>query len=352
MTIWIHMLAFVSGFFLDCLFGDPYWMPHPVRFMGNLISFLDKKLMGEKHQGEEKKADAKNTIDIQNTTIIRNERKKGILLVICVLVTTALISGGIFFGAYAIHPMVGFVIEAIMTYQILAARCLQKESTKVYRALQEADLPKARYAVSMIVGRDTNVLDEAGVARAAVETVAESTSDGVIAPMLYTALGGPVLGMLYKAVNTMDSMVGYKSSRYLYFGRTAAKLDDVVNWIPARISALLLILGCACLKLFHFGKETSIYDAKRAYRIWRRDAHKHASPNAGHTESACAGALGIRLAGDTVYGNKVIKKPYIGDDTRTVSPEDICRCNHLMYAAAILGEVICIALMALLLSLD
>ena len=349
MTIWIHMLAFVSGFFLDCLFGDPYWMPHPVRFMGNLISFLDKKLMGEKHQGEEKKADAKNGTGVKDATTIQNERRKGILLVICVLAATALVSGVIFFGAYAIHPIAGFVIEAIMTYQILAARCLQKESTKVYRALQEADLPKARYAVSMIVGRDTNVLDEAGVARAAVETVAESTSDGVIAPMLYTALGGPVLGMLYKAVNTMDSMVGYKSSRYLYFGRTAAKLDDVVNWIPARISALLLILGCACLKLFHFGKETSIYDTRRAYRIWRRDARKHASPNAGHTESACAGALGIRLAGDTVYANKVIKKPYIGDDIRPVQPEDICRCNHLMYAAAVLGELICTMLMALLL---
>ena len=345
------MLAFVSGFFLDCLFGDPYWMPHPVRFMGNLISFLDKKLMGEKHKGEEKKADTQNSTGVKDAAVMRNERTKGILLVICVLAATALTSSAIFGGAYAIHPIVGFVIEAIMTYQILAARCLQKESTKVYRALQKKDLPKARYAVSMIVGRDTDVLDEAGVARAAVETVAESTSDGVIAPMLYTALGGPVLGMLYKAVNTMDSMVGYKSSRYLYFGRTAAKLDDAVNWIPARISAILLILGCACLKTFQFGKEASIYDAKRAYRIWRRDARKHASPNAGHTESACAGALGIRLAGDTVYGNKVIQKPYIGDDTRPVSPKDIYRCNHLMYAAAILGELICTVLMALLLRL-
>ena len=349
MTIWIHMLAFVSGFFLDCLFGDPYWMPHPVRFMGNLIGFLDKKLMGEKHQGEEKKADERSASSVKDSAVIQNECKKGILLVICVLAATALISSMTFFGAYAIHPIVGFVIEAIMTYQILAARCLQKESTKVYRALQKADLQKARYAVSMIVGRDTDILDEAGVARAAVETVAESTSDGVIAPMLYTALGGPVLGMLYKAVNTMDSMVGYKSNRYLYFGRAAARLDDLVNWIPARISAIFLILGCACLKLLNFGNNTSIYDAKRAYRIWKRDARKHASPNAGHTESACAGALGIRLAGDTVYGNKIIKKPYIGDDTRPVQPEDICRCNHLMYAAAVIGELICTTLMALLL---
>ena len=225
----------------------------------------------------------------------------------------------------------------------------KKESTKVYTALKKNDLLGARYAVSMIVGRDTNVLDEAGVARAAVETVAESTSDGVIAPMLYTALGGPVLGMIYKAVNTMDSMVGYKSSRYLYFGRAAAKLDDVINWIPARISALLLIAGSAFLSVTRiFSKEKAVYNTKDAWHIWRRDAKKHASPNAGHTEAACAGALGIRLAGDTIYGSKVIKKPYIGDDKRAVLPEDICRCNYLMYAAAVLGEVICVILMILL----
>ena len=260
MTITLHMLAFVSGFLLDCLFGDPYWMPHPVRFMGNLISFLDKKLMGEKHKGEEKKADAKNGTGIKDDAKIRSERRKGILLVICVLAATAIASGIIFLGAYAIHPIAGFVVEAIMTYQILAARCLQKESTKVYTALKKNDLLGARYAVSMIVGRDTNVLDEAGVARAAVETVAESTSDGVIAPMLYTALGGPVLGMIYKAVNTMDSMVGYKSSRYLYFGRAAAKLDDVINWVPARISALLLIAGSAFLSVTRiFSKEKAVY---------------------------------------------------------------------------------------------
>ena len=258
MTITLHMLAFVSGFLLDCLFGDPYWMPHPVRFMGNLISFLDKKLMGEKHKGEEKKADAKNGIGIKDDATIRSESGKGILLVICVLAATAIVSGIIFLGAYAIHPIAGFVVEAIMTYQILAARCLQKESTKVYTALKKNDLLGARYAVSMIVGRDTNVLDEAGVARAAVETVAESTSDGVIAPMLYTALGGPVLGMIYKAVNTMDSMVGYKSSRYLYFGRAAAKLDDVINWVPARISALLLIAGSA------FHSVTRIFSKEKA----------------------------------------------------------------------------------------
>lgn len=155
--------------------------------------------------------------------------------------------------------------------------------------------------------------------------------------------------MIYKAVNTMDSMVGYKSSRYLYFGRAAAKLDDAVNWVPARISALLLIAGSAFLSVTKiFGKEKVVYNTKDAWHIWRRDAKKHASPNSGHTEAACAGALGIRLAGDTIYGSKVIKKPYIGDDKRAVLPDDICRCNYLMYAAAVLGEVICVVLMILL----
>lgn len=347
MTITIHMLAFISGFLLDCLFGDPYWLPHPVRFMGNLIGFLDKKLMGDKHQGEEKKADAKANANDKEKITKQNEFRKGILLVVCVLLTTAILTVAILTAAFFISPIVGFVVESIMTYQILAARCLQKESTKVYRALKKNDLPGARFAVSMIVGRDTDILDESGVARAAVETVAESTSDGVIAPMLYTALGGPVLGMLYKAVNTMDSMVGYKSSRYLYFGRAAAKLDDVVNWIPARVSGLLLIAGSFVLQMIEKTvRKDGVYSGCRAWHIWRRDSRKHASPNAGQTESACAGALGIRLAGDTIYGKKVIQKPYIGDDIRAVVPEDICRCNHLMYAATILGEIVCVAVMA------
>lgn len=339
MTIWMHMLAFAAGFLLDCLFGDPYWMPHPVRFMGSLIGFLDKRLMGEKKQGEEKKTDAKTQARDGKTTYSKEKREffKGIFLVVCVLSATAIVSGICFWGAYALDPAAGVIVEAVMTYQILAARCLQKESTKVYRALKEKDLSAARFAVSMIVGRDTDILDESGVARAAVETVAESTSDGVIAPMLYTALGGPVLGMVYKAVNTMDSMIGYKSSRYLYFGRAAAKLDDFVNWIPARISALFLILAS-----FLFGLDT-----EHAWKIWKRDSRKHASPNAGQTESACAGALGIRLAGDTVYGGKTIRKPYIGDDRRAVLPKDICRCNQLMYGAAILCELLCLAAMAL-----
>ena len=187
-------------------------------------------------------------------------------------------------------------------------------------------------SVNVLLKEDTQMLDEAGVTRAAVETVAENASDGVIAPMLYTALGGPVLGFLYKAVNTMDSMVGYKNDRYLHFGRAAAKLDDVVNFFPARISALLMI-GAAFLS----GKS---YNGRQAWRIWRRDNRKHASPNSAQTESVCAGALGIQLAGDASYFGKVVKKPYIGDPTRAVEPEDIRRSHTLLYMTAVLALVV------------
>ena len=226
-----------------------------------------------------------------------------------------------------------------MTYQILATKCLKVESMKVYHCLKDKTLPEARKAVSMIVGRDTVCLDERGVVKAAIETVAENTSDGVIAPMLYTALGGPVLGFIYKAVNTMDSMIGYKNDKYLYFGRAAAKLDDVVNFLPARISAYLMItasfIGGRC------------FSGKRAYYIYKRDNKNHASPNSAQTESVCAGALGIQLAGDTSYFGKIVKKPYIGDGVRAVEYEDIRRVNHLMYLTAWISEIIC--LLALLL---
>ena len=240
-------------------------------------------------------------------------------------------------GAYALYPRIGMVVEAVMTYQILAARCLQVESGKVWKQLKAGNLEAAREAVSMIVGRDTQNLTEEGVAKAAIETVAENTSDGVIAPMLYTALGGPVLGFLYKAVNTMDSMVGYKNDRYLHFGRAAAKLDDVVNFLPARISALLMI-GAA----FFSGKS---YNGRQAWRIWRRDSRKHASPNSAQTESVCAGALGIQLAGDASYFGKVVKKPYIGDPKRQVEYEDIRRANRLMNRTAWICEILCLEIL-------
>ena len=317
-----HMIAFVCGFVLDLVFGDPHALPHPIRLIGTLIAGLEKKLLKLQMRDEKK------------------EFYKGILLVVLVLFSTGAVAALVLVVAYWLHPVAGIVIDSVMTYQILATKCLKDESMKVYQSLNEQGLEAGRVAVSMIVGRDTNVLDETGVVKAAVETVAENTSDGVIAPMLYTALGGPVLGFVYKAVNTMDSMVGYKNDKYLYFGRAAAKLDDVVNFIPARISAYLMIAAA------YIGGKA--FDGKQAYRIYKRDRRNHASPNSAQTESVCAGALGIQLAGDASYFGKVVKKPYIGDAHRAVEREDIVRVNRLMYVTAVISEVLCLVIMFVL----
>ena len=302
-----HLVAFVGGFLLDLVLGDPYWLPHPIRWIGRMIGAF------EKHW---------------KTLEGKTARRRGTAMVVLCLLVVGCVSFFLLFFSYRISSYLGMAVELIMTYQILATKCLKKESMKVYRYLQAEDLPGTRTAVSMIVGRDTEVLDETGLTKATIETVAENASDGVIAPMIYTAIGGPVLGFLYKTVNTMDSMVGYKNDRYLFFGRSAAKLDDVINFLPSRISALFMILAA-----FLGGKE---FDGKRAWRIHRRDRFLHASPNSAQTESACAGALGIQLAGDASYFGKIVKKPYIGDDLRPVEAQDICRVNKLLYISAFL----------------
>lgn len=309
-----HILAFACGFILDLLFGDPYWMPHPIRAIGCLIAKLEKLLYKEDHK------------------IIR-----GAVLTFLVILITGMVSFAILAGAYRIHSFAGVFVESVMTYQILAMKCLKVESMKVYKSLTTETIKEARKAVSMIVGRDTEVLDEEGVTKAAVETVAENTSDGVIAPLIYLAIGGPVLGMIYKAVNTMDSMIGYKNDRYLEFGRTAAKTDDLVNYLPSRISALLMIAAA-----FLGGKD---FDGKEAYRIFKRDRRNHASPNSAQTEAACAGALKVRLAGDASYFGKIVHKPWIGDPHRKIEPEDIKRANNLLYITAFLCEGICILIL-------
>lgn len=316
-----HMLAFFLGFLLDLTLGDPNGFPHPIRLIGSLITGLEKRLLGKTVARNEK-----------------NELKKGIVLAVTVSVITIFTTVLLLAGAYSLHPIAGIAIEMVMTYQILATKCLKKESMKVYRCLKDGDLNAARKAVSMIVGRDTETLDEEGVAKAAIETVAENTSDGVIAPMLYTALGGPILGFLYKAINTMDSMVGYKNDKYLYFGRAAAKLDDFVNYVPARISAYLMILAAFC------GGKT--FSGMKAYGIYKKDNRKHSSPNSAQTEAVCAGALSIQLAGDASYFGNIVKKPYIGDALRKVEYEDIKRVNRLMYLTAWMGEMICLFILA------
>ena len=326
-----HIIAFIAGFVLDLLIGDPHFIPHPVRLIGLLISFLDKRLNSDvRYNSSENEA---------NLT----KYKRGVLLAFTVIFATFAVSVIILVAAYSINLYAGVIAEAVMTWQILATKCLRVESMRVYDALRTDGVEAGRRAVSMIVGRDTSVLDEAGVTRAAVETVAENTSDGVIAPMLYTAIGGPVLGFVYKAVNTMDSMLGYKNDKYMYFGRFAARLDDVVNFIPARISAYLMIIAA-----FIGGRQ---FDGRNAYRIFKRDRFNHASPNSAQTESVCAGALRVQLAGDAVYFGKLVKKKYIGDRLREIEYEDIKRANRLMYITAFLCELLSVAVMSLILIL-
>ncbi len=312
-----HISAFFFGFILDMIFGDPQGFPHPVRLMGGLISALEKRLL-----------------DMGNRNPDR-ELKNGKFLAAAVLLSVSAVSSAVFIAAYFAHPILGACAEAFMTYQILAAKGLKSESMKVFDRLERDDLSGARKEVSMIVGRDTDNLDAEGVTKAAVETVAENTSDGVVAPMLYCAVGGPVLGLMYKAVNTMDSMIGYKNDKYLYFGRAAAKLDDAANFLPARISAVFML----------FSAFIGGFDFKNALRIYKRDRLKHSSPNSAHTEAVCAGALGVRLAGDAVYFGKTVKKPFIGEALRKIEPEDIRRANRLMYFTAWTAETVCILVM-------
>ncbi len=328
MRHWInyHMIAFFMGFLLDLVLGDPYYLPHPIRLIGKLIEGAEKVLRGMGIRGKDSKEDSNG-----------RAFRQGIGLVLIVIISVVAVTLFLLFMAYWLHPVLGVVAECIMTYQILAVKCLKVESMKVYQCLKNGNLEQARKAVSMIVGRDTKHLDEEGVAKAAIETVAENTSDGVIAPMLYLAVGGPVLGFLYKAVNTMDSMIGYKNEKYLYFGRSAAKLDDFVNFFPARISACLMITAS-----FLAGRQ---FSGKGAWTIYKRDRKKHTSPNSGQTEAICAGALSIQLAGDASYFGKTVKKPHIGDAVRGVEYEDIKRANHLMYITAWLCEVLCLLVM-------
>lgn len=301
--------AVVCGFLLDLLFGDPRWLYHPVRVIGNGISLLEKGL---------RKIFPKTKA---------GERMGGAILVILIVTFSAGIPCLILLAAYRYKIWLGFVLESFMCYQLLATRSLRDESKKVYDALKEGNLEKSRYAVSMIVGRDTQNLTEEGVTKAAVETVAENTSDGIIAPLFYMMIGGAVLGFAYKAVNTMDSMVGYKNERYQYFGTAAARLDDVLNYIPARLSAWIMILASCLAGL----------NGKNAAKIYRRDRSKHASPNSAHTEAVMAGALEIQLAGDAWYFGKLHKKPFIGDPIRKIEIEDIPRSHKLMYTTAVLS---------------
>lgn len=304
-----HLLALLLGFCLDLLVGDPHWMPHPVRAMGKLISVLEPLL---------RRCFPKTP---------KGELAAGVVLVVLTAGVTTGITILLLWLCARVHLGLAFVAEVTLCWFCLATKSLGDESMKVYRALKEGSLAQARHAVSMIVGRDTDRLDETGVAKAAVETVAENASDGVIAPLLFLALGGSPLGMFYKACNTMDSMVGYQNERYAYFGRAAALWDDVLNFIPARLSGLLMCLAAPVVG----------GGVNRTLGIFFRDRKNHKSPNSAHSEAACAGALGVQLAGPNYYFGSLVEKPTIGDPDRPVEAEDIPRANRLMTATAVLA---------------
>ncbi len=312
------LAALIIGSILDFILGDPRGLWHPVQGIGWVISRLERILRRIFPSGK------------------TGERWAGGLLVILTLLISVGLPALLLLLLSFIHPLLSFLLSCIFCWQMLAAKSLRVESMKVQEALEQEGLEAGRRAVSMIVGRDTRDLTEEGVIKAAVETVAENTSDGVTAPLFYMILAGPLGGIAYKAVNTMDSMVGYKNETYQYFGTCAARLDDAANFIPARLSALFMIAAA-----FLAG-----YDGKNAWRIFKRDRKKHKSPNAAHTEAVMAGVLNVRLAGDAWYFGKLFKKPFIGDDIRPVERQDIARACRLEYVTALLQLLVLGALKA------
>jgi adenosylcobinamide-phosphate synthase len=282
---------------LDQLLGDPRWLPHPVRIIGAACTGCERL-----------------------TRALLPPFAAGICSVALILGLTGATTWGMLAGATLLHPWLGSLVSILLLYTTIAPRDLVRHSTEVYTPLAAGDLPEARRRVGMIVGRDTAALDEEGVARATVESVAESMVDGVTAPLFFAVLGGPMGAMLYKAINTMDSMFGYKNERYRAFGWAAARLDDLANFIPARISSLMIPAAAFLLRL----------DAKGALFILLRDRRKHASPNSGHTEAAVAGALGVQLGGPSPYFGRMVEKPTLGEAVRSIEPQDILRANRLM----------------------
>lgn len=316
----------ITGFVLDIIFGDPHWLYHPVRAIGKCIEVCERVFVKLLNISEEREKD------------ILKKQIAGTLIVIVVLLFSVGVPFIILYAAGSISFYLKTAIECIMCYQLIAAKSLKNESMKVYYALKKGDIEGARLAVSMIVGRDTKSLDEEGITKAAVETVAENTSDGVIAPLLFIMCFGVLGGFFYKAVNTMDSMIGYRNDKYCYMGTVAARLDDIVNFIPARISAVFMIVSAFILRL----------DYKNALRIFKRDRYKHKSPNSAQTEAVCAGALNVELAGNAYYFGKLYVKPVIGDRRRKIEAFDIVRANRLMYCTAFLTVVVGVAVMGML----
>lgn len=310
----LSLIALGIGFILDIIIGDPIGWPHIVLGYGKLIPFFERVL--------------RNIFPKTSS----GELTAGVFLVVILCLIPLAVSIGLLVLCQMVSPWLRVAVESILAWQCLSLRSLRVASLTVYKPLGENDLPAARLALAEIVGRDPANLDESGVTRATVETVAENTGDGVIAPLLFLTIGGAPLGLMFKAVSTMDSLVGYKNELYLYFGRAAAKLDDILNYIPARLAGVFMALSAYLSGL----------DGKNAWRIFRRDRLNHKSPNSAHTEAACAGALHVRLGGDGIYFGQLVRKPTIGDDDQPIHPEDIVRTNRLMYGTATVFLLLCL----------
>jgi adenosylcobinamide-phosphate synthase len=306
----------VLALVLDLALGDPRWLPHPVVMIGRLISALESALR----------------------TSIRHERSAGVLLLVLTVGISAGVAWLLLQAALLLHPLAGFAVAVFLSATCLAARSLHHESALVARALRSGDIAEARVKLSRIVGRDTDNLDEGEIWRALVETVAENSADGIIAPLFWLTLGGPVAGMAFKAVSTLDSMVGYKNERYLQLGWASARMDDLVNFIPARLTALLMIVGSPLIGL----------SARNALAVTLRDRLNHPSPNSAHPESAAAGALGIRLGGTSTYAGMVSVKQYIGDPLHPIDGRAYRSMIKLMYSATLLMAIICLSALGFL----
>ncbi len=304
---YVTFFAIIIGFLIDCVLGDPQNPLHPIRFLGVFnnvfIKIYDK-------------------LKIKNSYV---QFIYGMFMNIFIVISTFSLFLFVKIYFYKLNFYLGFVFEILMSYFIIAPKALLTDSMKVYKELEKNDILKARFYLSHIVGRDTQNLNEEKIIKATVETIVENLSDGVISPLIYLFLGGVPLGMAYKAISTLDSMVGYKNEKFIYFGRFSARLDDVANFLPARVSAICIIISSFILKL----------DFKNSYKIYVRDRYNHLSPNAAHTEAACAGALNIELGGASFYGGKLVEKKTIGDKTKQIDKTDIILANKLMYTSTI-----------------
>ncbi len=312
-------LELSSAYLADWIFGDPRNYPHPVKFIGRMIHFLERKWLQE---GDSP----------------LKQRLQGGMLVILIVAGAGFSTWAIIRMAGWIHPALSFIATVFFAYTTLASRNLYDEVNKVMKSLEQGDLDRARKEVRFLVSRDTEHLEEREISRALIETTSENTSDGIVAPLFYLAIGGPPLAMAYKALNTLDSMVGYKNDRYLHFGWTSARADDLANFIPARLTALLFILSSFILRK----------NGKMAWKVARRDGRKNASPNSGYPEAAVAGALGIRLGGENFYFGKRMDKPHIGEETKPIRLKEVRESLKLMIATSILSGIVMVSLALLI----